>query len=149
MTSRERPNEDGLIARFFAPLAGEGALGLKDDAACFSPRAGHDLVLTTYGTLRIDAALFANFTCTVTVENDATQSGPEIPDGGMTCCVLGANGRQRMQRGLETRPRAIQRRAQIVRHRIAERLQLAIAARQLGGALCHAPLQIQIGRAHV
>ncbi|WP_445500593.1 thiamine-phosphate kinase [Microvirga sp. G4-2] len=47
MTSRERPNEDGLIARFFAPLAGEGALGLKDDAACLSPTPGHDLVLTT------------------------------------------------------------------------------------------------------
>jgi len=47
MTSRERPSEDGLIARFFAPLAGEGALGLKDDAACLSPRPGHDLVLTT------------------------------------------------------------------------------------------------------
>ena len=46
MTSPERPNEDGLIARFFAPLAGEGALGLKDDAACFSPRSGYDLVLT-------------------------------------------------------------------------------------------------------
>ncbi|WP_134499560.1 thiamine-phosphate kinase [Microvirga pakistanensis] len=47
MTARERPNEDGLIARFFAPLAGEGALALKDDAARLSPRAGHDLVLTT------------------------------------------------------------------------------------------------------
>ena len=46
MTSRERPSEDGLIARFFAPLAGEGALGLKDDAASLSPRPGHDLVLT-------------------------------------------------------------------------------------------------------
>jgi len=47
MTSRVRPNEDGLIARFFTPLAGEGALDLKDDAACFTPRPGHDLVLTT------------------------------------------------------------------------------------------------------
>ncbi|WP_243368430.1 thiamine-phosphate kinase [Microvirga solisilvae] len=47
MTSRARPNEDGLIARFFAPIAGEGALGLKDDAACFAPKQGHDLVLTT------------------------------------------------------------------------------------------------------
>jgi len=45
--SAQRPNEDSLIARFFAPLAGEGGLGLKDDAACFSPRPGHDLVLTT------------------------------------------------------------------------------------------------------
>ncbi|HZW48477.1 MAG TPA: thiamine-phosphate kinase [Microvirga sp.] len=47
MTARERPNEDGLIARFFAPLAGEGAHGLKDDAASLSPKPGHDLVLTT------------------------------------------------------------------------------------------------------
>jgi thiamine-monophosphate kinase len=47
MTSRERPSEDSLIARFFAPLAAEGGLGLKDDAACFSPSPGHDLVLTT------------------------------------------------------------------------------------------------------
>ncbi|HEX2555805.1 MAG TPA: thiamine-phosphate kinase [Microvirga sp.] len=41
-----RPSEDSLIARFFAPIAGEGALGLKDDAARIVPRAGHDLVLT-------------------------------------------------------------------------------------------------------
>ncbi len=41
-----RPGEDGLIARFFAPLAAEGGLGLKDDAACLSPTPGHDLVLT-------------------------------------------------------------------------------------------------------
>ena len=41
------PSEDDLIARYFAPLAGEGALGLRDDAACLSPRPGHDLVLTT------------------------------------------------------------------------------------------------------
>ncbi|MGO4570943.1 thiamine-phosphate kinase [Microvirga sp. 2TAF3] len=47
MNSPARPSEDGLIARFFAPLAGEGGLGLKDDAACFSPRPEHDLVLTT------------------------------------------------------------------------------------------------------
>lgn len=47
MTSPERLGEDTLIARFFAPLAGEGGLGLKDDAACLSPTPGHDLVLTT------------------------------------------------------------------------------------------------------
>ncbi|NIX77630.1 thiamine-phosphate kinase [Microvirga terricola] len=45
MTSR--PGEDSLIARFFAPLAAPGGLGLKDDAACLSPTPGHDLVLTT------------------------------------------------------------------------------------------------------
>ena len=42
-----RPSEDDLIARYFAPLAGEGAFGLRDDAACLSPRPGYDLVLTT------------------------------------------------------------------------------------------------------
>jgi thiamine-monophosphate kinase len=40
-------DEFGIIARYFAPLAGEGALGLTDDAALLSPRAGHDLVITT------------------------------------------------------------------------------------------------------
>src|ERR687890_619991 len=46
MTSPGRSSEDSLIARYFAPLAGEGALGLRDDAACISPDPGHDLVLT-------------------------------------------------------------------------------------------------------
>jgi len=41
-----RPSEDELIARYFAPIAGEGALGLKDDAAVLRPRPGHDLVVT-------------------------------------------------------------------------------------------------------
>ncbi len=41
-----RPSEDSLIARYFAPLAAEGGLGLRDDAACIAPQAGHDLVLT-------------------------------------------------------------------------------------------------------
>jgi thiamine-monophosphate kinase len=41
-----RPSEDSLIARFFAPLAAAGGLGLKDDAACLSPREGYDLVVT-------------------------------------------------------------------------------------------------------
>src|SRR3954453_18705840 len=41
-----RPSEDELIARFFAPLAGEGGLGLRDDAALLRPAAGHDLILT-------------------------------------------------------------------------------------------------------
>ncbi len=47
MSSTERPGEDSLIARFFAPIAGEGSLNLKDDAARLSPKPGHDLVLTT------------------------------------------------------------------------------------------------------
>ncbi len=46
MASPERPSEDNLIARYFAPIAGEGGLGLKDDAACLTPNPGHDLVLT-------------------------------------------------------------------------------------------------------
>ena len=42
-----RPSEDELIATFFAPLAGPGGLGLRDDVAVLSPPAGRDLVLTT------------------------------------------------------------------------------------------------------
>jgi thiamine-monophosphate kinase len=44
--SGERPSEDDLIARYFAPLAGPGGLGLKDDAALIAPPPGCDLVLT-------------------------------------------------------------------------------------------------------
>jgi thiamine-monophosphate kinase len=40
-------NEDDLIARYFAPLAGPAGLGLKDDAALLVPPPGRDLVLTT------------------------------------------------------------------------------------------------------
>lgn len=40
-------DEFGIIAAFFAPLAGEGAFGLKDDAALIAPRVGQDLVVTT------------------------------------------------------------------------------------------------------
>jgi thiamine-monophosphate kinase len=43
---RSRPSEHELIARYFAPLAGEGGLGLRDDAALLRPRPGHELVLT-------------------------------------------------------------------------------------------------------
>jgi thiamine-monophosphate kinase len=38
--------EDDLIARFFAPLAGPGGLGLKDDAALISVEPGFELVVT-------------------------------------------------------------------------------------------------------
>jgi thiamine-monophosphate kinase len=41
-----RPSEDDLIARYFAPIAGEGGLKLVDDAALLTPRPGHDLILT-------------------------------------------------------------------------------------------------------
>ncbi len=47
MSASERPSEDSLIARFLAPIAGEGGLGLRDDAARLTPKPGHDLVLTT------------------------------------------------------------------------------------------------------
>ena len=40
-------DEFSLIARFFAPLSGPGAFGLKDDAAAISPRSGFDLIVTT------------------------------------------------------------------------------------------------------
>jgi thiamine-monophosphate kinase len=36
-----------IIARYFAPLASEGAFGLRDDAALVPTRAGHDLIVTT------------------------------------------------------------------------------------------------------
>jgi thiamine-monophosphate kinase len=39
------PAEFALIARHFAPLAGEGALGLADDAAILDPPPGRSLVL--------------------------------------------------------------------------------------------------------
>lgn len=42
-----RPDEDTLIHRYFAPMAGPGADGLRDDAASLTPKPGHDLVLTT------------------------------------------------------------------------------------------------------
>jgi len=40
-------NEFEIIQRYFAPLAGEGAFSLKDDAALVPQRPGHDLVVTT------------------------------------------------------------------------------------------------------
>lgn len=39
-------SEFDLIAQLFAPMAGEGALGLLDDAALLKPSPGTDLVLT-------------------------------------------------------------------------------------------------------
>ena len=41
MTSeRQRPGEFELIARYFAPLAGAGGLGLVDDAGLLRPARG-------------------------------------------------------------------------------------------------------------
>jgi thiamine-monophosphate kinase len=43
----EESAEDRLIARYFRPFAkAPGALGLEDDAALYTPPAGHDLVIT-------------------------------------------------------------------------------------------------------
>jgi thiamine-monophosphate kinase len=42
----EAPEEFGLIARHFRPLAGPGGLDLLDDAALLSPPPGRELVLT-------------------------------------------------------------------------------------------------------
>ncbi len=39
-------DEPELIARYFAPLAGPGGLGLRDDAALLAPPPGKELVLT-------------------------------------------------------------------------------------------------------
>lgn len=46
---RKRRGEFELIERFFAPLSRKepGAFGLTDDAAAITPKAGHDLVVTT------------------------------------------------------------------------------------------------------
>lgn len=44
---RDESAEDRLIAQYFRPLARHpGALGLADDAAFYTPPAGHDLVIT-------------------------------------------------------------------------------------------------------
>jgi thiamine-monophosphate kinase len=44
-------SEDDLIATYFAPIAGPGGLGLKDDAALIAPPPGTDLVLTADGLI--------------------------------------------------------------------------------------------------
>ena len=47
MTSKnKRPSEFELIAKYFAPLTGEGSFGLVDDAAELIPPPGHSLVIT-------------------------------------------------------------------------------------------------------
>ena len=42
----QRPSEDDLIATLFAPMAGVGGLGLRDDAGLIRPTPGCDLVVT-------------------------------------------------------------------------------------------------------
>jgi thiamine-monophosphate kinase len=46
VSGEARPSEFELIARVFAPLAGEGSYGLLDDAASWTPPPGRDVVLT-------------------------------------------------------------------------------------------------------
>lgn len=46
MGSEAGPGEFELIARYFAPLAGEGAFGLKDDAALLVASSGNPIVVT-------------------------------------------------------------------------------------------------------
>ena len=45
------PAEFAMISRHFRPLAGEGALGLTDDAAVFAPPPGRELVVTVDTTV--------------------------------------------------------------------------------------------------
>jgi thiamine-monophosphate kinase len=45
----DHPSEDDLIARYFAPIAGPGGLGLRDDAALLDPPAGCEIVATVDG----------------------------------------------------------------------------------------------------
>ncbi|MFI5012170.1 MAG: thiamine-phosphate kinase [Hyphomicrobiales bacterium] len=47
MSARAPSAEDEFVARLIRPLAGEGAFGLKDDAARLVPPAEHELVLKT------------------------------------------------------------------------------------------------------
>ncbi|MCV0424854.1 MAG: thiamine-phosphate kinase [Roseibium sp.] len=56
----DRPGEFELIKTYFAPLAKDpGSLGLTDDAAVLTPRAGFDLVLTK-DVLAADIHFFAD-----------------------------------------------------------------------------------------
>lgn len=50
-------SEDALIRQLFAPIAGDGALGLRDDAALIPAPAGSELVLTV-DTLVADVHFF-------------------------------------------------------------------------------------------
>ena len=46
MTDNQRPGEFELIARYFAPIAGPGGLGLLDDAGLLRPGRGYEVVVT-------------------------------------------------------------------------------------------------------
>ncbi|MCC5976973.1 MAG: thiamine-phosphate kinase [Salinarimonas sp.] len=46
MNAEIRLSEDALISRYFAPIAGDGGFGMRDDAAMLTPGEGSDLVVT-------------------------------------------------------------------------------------------------------
>jgi thiamine-monophosphate kinase len=46
MADNQRPGEFALIARYFAPIAGPGGLGLLDDAGLLRPGRGYEVVVT-------------------------------------------------------------------------------------------------------
>lgn len=46
MAENQRPGEFELIARYFAPIAGPGGLGLLDDAGLLRPGRGYEVVVT-------------------------------------------------------------------------------------------------------
>ena len=46
MSETSRPGEFELIARYFAPIAGPGGLGLLDDAGLLRPGRGYEVVVT-------------------------------------------------------------------------------------------------------
>jgi thiamine-monophosphate kinase len=52
-------SENDLIERFFAPIAGQGGLGLRDDAALVATGADEELVMTT-DALAADVHFFAD-----------------------------------------------------------------------------------------
>src|SRR5690349_21672245 len=52
-------DEFGIIAKYFAPLAGEGAFDLKDDVAILPARPGQDLIVTT-DTIALGTDFFAS-----------------------------------------------------------------------------------------
>ncbi|MBM6595525.1 thiamine-phosphate kinase [Microvirga pudoricolor] len=80
-----RPTEDSLIARFFAPIADQAGLGLRDDAACFAPTPGRDLVLT------VDALV------------ESVHFLPDDPPGSVARKALGVNVSDLAAKGADPR----------------------------------------------
>jgi len=55
----KKPSEFELIETYFAPLAGEGSFGLRDDAAQIIPTPGHSFVITQ-DAIAVDIHFFAD-----------------------------------------------------------------------------------------